>query len=82
MRDAELTVRFEGMRMLHATGLGDSAESGQVLSVEYEGECGAYQLAMYVDSLPTSARPTATRGRPEPPPIPERFSRASRQRSR
>ncbi|MEV7187418.1 acetoacetate decarboxylase [Kitasatospora sp. NPDC093102] len=55
LRVADPTVRFEVMRMPDTTGLGDYAESGQVLSVEYEGERGEYVLAMYVDSLPAIA---------------------------
>ncbi|MFJ4850159.1 MULTISPECIES: acetoacetate decarboxylase [unclassified Streptomyces] len=55
LRVADPTVRFEFMRMPDTTGLGDYAESGQVLSVEYEGERGEYVSAMYVDSLPAIA---------------------------
>ncbi|MGW1102462.1 acetoacetate decarboxylase [Streptomyces sp. NPDC002540] len=55
LRVAEPTVRFEIMRMPDTTGLGDYTESGQVLSVEYEGERGEYVLAMYVDNLPAIA---------------------------
>ncbi|MFF3565604.1 acetoacetate decarboxylase [Streptomyces sp. NPDC002574] len=55
LRVADPTVRFELMRMPDTTGLGDYSESGQVLSVEYEGERGEYVLGMYVDSLPAIA---------------------------
>ncbi|GAA2250840.1 hypothetical protein GCM10010430_37170 [Kitasatospora cystarginea] len=55
LRIAEPTVRFEVIRMPDTTGLGDYTESGQLLSVEYQGERGEYVLAMYVDSLPAIA---------------------------
>jgi acetoacetate decarboxylase len=55
LRVAEATVRFEVMRMPDTTGLGDYTEAGQVLSVDYEGEHGEYNLAMYVDSFPAIA---------------------------
>ncbi|MDH6706634.1 acetoacetate decarboxylase [Kitasatospora sp. MAA19] len=51
----EPTVRFEVMRMPDTTGLGDYTEAGQVLSVDYEGERGEYNLAMYVDNFPAIA---------------------------
>lgn len=41
--------------MPDTTGLGDYTESGQLLSVEYQGERGEYVLAMYADSLPAIA---------------------------
>jgi acetoacetate decarboxylase len=49
------TVRFEVMRMPDVTGLGDYTEAGQAISVEYEGERGEFNLAMYVDSFPAIA---------------------------
>jgi acetoacetate decarboxylase len=55
LRVAEANVRFEVMRMPDTTGLGDYTEAGQVLSVDYEGEHGEYNLAMYVDSFPAIA---------------------------
>ncbi|MET9414375.1 acetoacetate decarboxylase [Streptomyces klenkii] len=48
----EPLVRFEIMRMPDVTGLGDYTEAGQVVPVEYEGERGEYNLAMYLDSVP------------------------------
>jgi len=44
-------VTFEVMKMPDVTGLGAFTESGQVLTVEYEGEQAAYLHAMYVDNL-------------------------------
>ena len=44
-------VTFEVMKMPDVTGLGAFAESGQVLTVEHEGESAAYPHAMYVDNL-------------------------------
>lgn len=44
-------VTFEIMRMPDVTGLGAFTESGQVLTVEHEGEQAAYLHAMYVDNL-------------------------------
>ncbi|MFD4529729.1 acetoacetate decarboxylase [Streptomyces sp. NPDC058470] len=55
LRVPEPLVRFEVMRMPDVTGLGDYTESGQVVAVEHEGECGEYSLAMYVDSFPAIA---------------------------
>jgi len=43
-------VTFEVMRMPDVTGLGTFTESGQVLTVEHEGQPAAYLHAMYVDS--------------------------------
>lgn len=48
----EPLVRFEIMRMPDTTGLGDYTEAGQLLAVEYDGEAGELNLAMYVDSVP------------------------------
>ena len=48
---ADPLVTFEVMRMPDVTGLGAFTESGQVLSVEHEGEPAAYLHAMYVDNL-------------------------------
>jgi len=44
-------VTFEVMKMPDVTGLGAFTESGQVLTVEYEGAPAAYLHAMYVDNL-------------------------------
>jgi acetoacetate decarboxylase len=44
-------VTFEVMKMPDVTGLGAFTESGQVLTVEHEGEPAAYLHAMYVDNL-------------------------------
>ncbi|MDP9465819.1 MAG: acetoacetate decarboxylase [Actinomycetota bacterium] len=44
-------VTFEVMKMPDVTGLGAFHESGQVLTVEHEGEPAAYLHAMYVDNL-------------------------------
>jgi acetoacetate decarboxylase len=44
-------VTFEVMKMPDVTGLGAFAESGQVLTVEHDGEPAAYLHAMYVDNL-------------------------------
>jgi len=55
LRIPEPLVRFEVMRMPDVTGLGDYTESGQVVTVEHEGERGEYSLAMYVDSHPAIA---------------------------
>ena len=44
-------VTFEVMKMPDVTGLGAFTESGQVLTVEHEGEQAAYLHAMYVDNL-------------------------------
>jgi acetoacetate decarboxylase len=44
-------VTFEVMKMPDVTGLGAFNESGQVLTVEHEGEQAAYLHSMYVDSL-------------------------------
>jgi len=44
-------VTFEVMKMPDVTGLGAFTESGQVLTVEYEGQSAAYLHAMYVDNL-------------------------------
>ncbi|MFE5096555.1 acetoacetate decarboxylase [Streptomyces sp. NPDC056638] len=52
---AEPTVRFEVMRMPDTTGLGDYTEAGQVLFVDYEGDRGEYNLAMYVNGFPAIA---------------------------
>ncbi|MEU8584884.1 acetoacetate decarboxylase [Streptomyces abikoensis] len=48
----EPLVRFEIMRMPDVTGLGAYTEAGQVVPVEYAGERGEYNLAMYLDSVP------------------------------
>jgi len=47
----EPLVTFEVMKMPDVTGLGAFTESGQVLTVEHEGEQAAYLHAMYVDNL-------------------------------
>jgi acetoacetate decarboxylase len=44
-------VTFEVMKMPDVTGLGAFTESGQVLTVEHEGEPAAYLHSMYVDNL-------------------------------
>ncbi len=44
-------VTFEVMKMPDVTGLGAFSESGQVLTVEHEGEPAAYLHVMYVDNL-------------------------------
>lgn len=44
-------VTFEVMKMPDVTGLGAFTESGQVLTVEHEGQEAAYLHAMYVDNL-------------------------------
>jgi acetoacetate decarboxylase len=49
-------VRYEVMRMPDATGLGDSTESGQMLTVEHDGEAGEFVLAMYIDNAPAGAK--------------------------
>ncbi|MFF2964057.1 acetoacetate decarboxylase [Streptomyces sp. NPDC057963] len=51
----EPTVRFEVIRMPDTTGLGDYTEADQVLFVDYEGERGEYNLAMYVNGFPAIA---------------------------
>ncbi|MFE6748231.1 acetoacetate decarboxylase [Kitasatospora purpeofusca] len=48
----EPLVRFEVMRMPNVSGLGDYTEAGQLIPVEYDGEEGEFNLAMYVDSVP------------------------------
>lgn len=47
----EPLVTFEVMKRPDVTGLGAFLESGQVLTVEHEGQPAAYPHAMYVDSL-------------------------------
>jgi acetoacetate decarboxylase len=51
----EPLVRFEVMRMPDVTGLGDYAETGQLITVELDGELGEFNLGMYVGSLPAIA---------------------------
>jgi acetoacetate decarboxylase len=51
----EPIVKFEVMKMPDVTGLGDYTESGQVISVEFNGEKGDYVHGMYVDSHPAIA---------------------------
>ncbi|CAA9317408.1 MAG: Acetoacetate decarboxylase [uncultured Frankineae bacterium] len=48
-------VTFEVMKMPDVTGLGAFSESGQVLTVEHEGEPAAYLHSMYVDNLASIA---------------------------
>jgi acetoacetate decarboxylase len=55
LRVTEPLVRFEVMRMPDVSGLGDYTESGQVIRVEYDGEVGEYNHAMYVDNHPAIA---------------------------
>jgi acetoacetate decarboxylase len=51
----EPLVRFEAMRMPDVTALGDYTESGQMVTVEHNGEAGEFVLAMYVDNHPAIA---------------------------
>lgn len=44
-------VTFEVMKMPDVTGLGAFTESGQVFTVEHDGQPAAYLHAMYVDNL-------------------------------
>jgi acetoacetate decarboxylase len=45
------TVRFEFIMMPDSTGLGNYTESGQAISVSFNGEKGDYLSAMYVSSV-------------------------------
>jgi acetoacetate decarboxylase len=51
----EPLVRFQVMRMPNATGLGDYTETGQLITVELDGELGEFNLGPYVESLPAIA---------------------------
>jgi acetoacetate decarboxylase len=42
--------------MPDAAGLGDYTDSGQMLTVEHDGEAGEFVLAMYVDNAPAGAK--------------------------
>lgn len=51
----EPIVKYEFIRMPDSTGFGDYTESGQVLSVTFNGERGGYVHAMYLDCDPPIA---------------------------
>ncbi len=51
----EPLVHYEFIRMRDSTGFGNYTESGQVISVEYNGKTGGYTLAMYLDDHPPIA---------------------------
>jgi acetoacetate decarboxylase len=45
----EPIVKYEFIRMPDSTGFGDYTESGQVISVAFEGQAGGYVHAMYLN---------------------------------
>ncbi|GAC1531988.1 MAG: acetoacetate decarboxylase [Acidimicrobiales bacterium] len=51
----EPLVKFEVMKMPDVTGLGSYTESGQIISVRYNGEPAEFLHAMYVDNHPAIA---------------------------
>lgn len=52
---ADPLVSYEFIRMPDSTGFGDYTESGQVISVTYQGQPGSYTHAMYLDDHPPIA---------------------------
>jgi acetoacetate decarboxylase len=48
-------VHYEFIRMPDSTGFGDYTESGQVISVQFEGKPAGYTHAMYLDDHPPIA---------------------------
>lgn len=70
---AEPLVRFEVMRMPDSTAVGDYTESGQVVTVTYDGERGEFSLGMYLDNLPAIAGGREAGALPKKPGKPRLF---------
>ncbi|WP_425838294.1 acetoacetate decarboxylase [Streptomyces fractus] len=51
LRLPEPLVRFEVMKMGDVEGYGPYLECGQAIAVEFDGECGEYLHAMYLDNF-------------------------------
>jgi acetoacetate decarboxylase len=48
-------VNYEFIRMPDSTGFGDYTESGQVIPVSYQGQCGSYTHQMFLNDHPPIA---------------------------